>query len=72
MIYCDWSLLPVREADGRVGGLILSLVDVTEHRRAREEIQRLNRELEERIASRTAELETVTRELERFRERVKG
>ncbi len=37
VIYCDWSLLPVREADGRVGGLILSLVDVTEHRRAREE-----------------------------------
>ncbi len=72
MIYCDWSLLPVREADGRVGGLILSLVDVTEHRRAREEIQRLNRELEERIASRTAELETATRELELYRERVKG
>lgn len=72
VIYCDWSLLPVREADGRVGGLILSLVDVTEHRRAREEIQRLNRELEERIASRTAELETVTRELERYRERVRG
>ncbi len=50
-----------------MGGLILSLVDVTEHRRAREEIQRLNRELEERIASRTAELEAVTRELERYR-----
>lgn len=71
LIYCDWSLLPVCEVDGRVGGLILSLVDVTEHRRAREEIQRLNRELEERIASRTAELESATRELERYRESIK-
>ncbi len=71
LIYCDWSLVPVREADGSVGGLIMSLVDVTEHRRAREEIQRLNRELEQRIASRTAELETAVRELERYREGVK-
>ncbi|HSV96962.1 MAG TPA: PAS domain S-box protein [Spirochaetota bacterium] len=67
VIYCDWSLQPVREADGAVGGLILSLVDVTEHRRAQEEVRRLNQELEERIASRTAELEAATRELERYR-----
>jgi hypothetical protein len=69
IIYCDWSLVPVREPDGGVAGLILSLVDVTEHRMAREEIQRLNRELEERVALCTAELEAAKRELERMRER---
>lgn len=69
IIYCDWSLVPVREPDGSVAGLILSLVDVTEHRMAREEIQRLNRELEERVSLCTAELEAAKHELERMRER---
>ncbi|RPJ36396.1 MAG: PAS domain S-box protein, partial [Chloroflexi bacterium] len=32
--YWDWSLQPVREADGQVSGLILSLIDVTEQHKA--------------------------------------
>ncbi|MCX6803142.1 MAG: PAS domain-containing protein, partial [Candidatus Diapherotrites archaeon] len=42
--YRDWSLHPIRERDGRVGGVVLSLVDVTAKRRAQEEL-RQNEEL---------------------------
>jgi len=38
--YWDWSLLPLQEPDGKVGGLIFCLIDVTERRRAEEELAR--------------------------------
>ena len=44
LTYWDWSLHPVRERDGRVGGVVLSLVDVTARRRAQDEL-RQNEEL---------------------------
>ena len=50
----DWSLVPVRDESGRVQGLILALVDVTERVRADEELQ----ESKERLA---ADLEAMTR-----------
>lgn len=37
--YWNWSVQPVMEPDGRVDGLVLSLLDVTERKRAEEEAE---------------------------------
>ena len=57
--------MPGREEDGSVvwHGF---LIDITERRRAEQEIRLLNRELESRVAERTAELEAKHREMESF------
>ena len=56
---------PVIE-DGRVVRVGGHIADVTDRRRAEEEIRTLNVELEQRVAARTAELEQVNKELETF------
>jgi signal transduction histidine kinase len=43
--YWDWSLQPVKGADGRVEGVVLSMVDVTERKRAELKLERQNQEL---------------------------
>ncbi len=57
--------MPVREEDG---GVVWHgfFVDVTERRRVERQLQTLNRELESRVAERTAELEAKHREMEAF------
>ncbi len=37
--YWDWNVLPVKEADGRVNGLIFTLVNVTGRKRAEDELR---------------------------------
>jgi len=38
--YWDWTLTPVKDGDGRVEGLVLSLLDVTQRERSREALRR--------------------------------
>jgi PAS domain S-box-containing protein len=63
--YLEAHSMPVRDADGSVvwHGF---LIDVTERRRAEQEIRSLNIELERRVAERTSELEAKHREMESF------
>jgi PAS domain S-box-containing protein len=57
--------MPVRESDG---GVVWHgfLIDITDRRRAEQEIRSLNVELEHRVADRTSELEAKHREMESF------
>jgi len=54
--YWDWTLLPVKEEQGDVTGLLLSLADVTEQKQAELVLQQANVELENKVDERTREL----------------
>jgi PAS domain S-box-containing protein len=53
--YWDWSLYPVLDQDGKVGGLVFSLIDVTRRELAAQE-----------IAKKNVDLATVNAELQQF------
>ena len=55
-----------RDADGTVIGLHGTVQDITERKRAEQEILRLNADLEKRVAERTSELTAANRELDSF------
>lgn len=55
---------PVHDDEGQVLGIFGISHDISERKRAEMEIQRLNAELEQRVATRTAELQCANRELE--------
>ncbi|MGE5172582.1 MAG: sensor histidine kinase, partial [Betaproteobacteria bacterium] len=55
-----------RDDTGKVVGVFAAARDITERKRAEDEIRKLNRELETRVIERTAQLENSNRELEAF------
>jgi len=55
-----------KNEDGEIEGIFAAARDITERKRAEEEVRRLNDELEQRVIRRTAQLEAANKELEAF------
>jgi len=62
----DALMVPITDAHGRVTHLFYRGADITELVQKEEELQRLNADLERKVAGRTAELSAANRELEAF------
>ena len=65
-IWIDFSLQPLRDESGKITFLVPSGVNITARKQAEEQIHKLNAELEQRVAERTAQLEAANQELEAF------
>jgi light-regulated signal transduction histidine kinase (bacteriophytochrome) len=65
----SWSnvtILPIRDELGNVIHTVYISKEITEQKKAEDEIRRLNEELEQRVVERTAELKATNEELEAF------
>jgi signal transduction histidine kinase len=65
-MYLQGSASPVDAEDGTRIGAVIAFRDVTERKRADDELRRLGAELEQRVVERTIELESANKELESF------
>lgn len=62
----SYSFAPIRDEHGAIVGSVVAGRDITEQKRTRQEIERLNASLEQRVAERTAELTAANAELDAF------
>jgi PAS domain S-box-containing protein len=60
------TITPLFDSGGNCKNLVGTVHDITERKKAEDEIHRLNLNLEERILERTAQLSLINRELESF------
>lgn len=60
------SAAPLHDLSGKINGMIAVVEDITLRKQAENEIQRFNRELEQRVEERTTQLQSVINELETF------
>jgi PAS domain S-box-containing protein len=60
------SVTPIKDSHGGVIGAFKVARDISERKRAAEEIRQLNTHLEEKVVERTAQLQTTNKELESF------
>ncbi len=64
--FVEFSGRPMRDAAGNVCGGVVAFRDITRRKTDEREIRKLNEDLEERIAKRTAQLASANHELEAF------
>jgi PAS domain S-box-containing protein len=64
--WVNTSKIPLRDSAGNIYGVLGTYEDISERKRAEEEIRALNAGLEQRVAQRTAQLEAANKELEAF------
>jgi PAS domain S-box-containing protein len=62
-IWIDWLLMPERTRDGSVAHVVTVARDITEHKNTEAVLARTGRELEQRVAERTAALKAANEEL---------
>ena len=64
--WADVVITTLHDGDGEISGFSKVIRDITERKKAEEEIRKLNAELEDRVFQRTVELEAANKELEAF------
>lgn len=68
--YAEYSSYPIHDG-GRITGAVVTFIDVSERKRAEEELKRAHDELERRVAERTRELREALGEVARSNERLR-